>query len=103
MHLGEMRPERDHGLEAKLSYTTTYRGRHGRDARTDGHFQFRMKVKPGPLILQATYWGEERNRLFDILVDGQKIATQKLDADRPGEFFDVTYAIPEALTRGKST
>jgi len=37
------------------------------------------------------------------LVDGQKIATQKLDADRPGEFFDVTYAIPEALTRGKST
>ncbi|MFX4084786.1 beta-L-arabinofuranosidase domain-containing protein [Sphingobium yanoikuyae] len=103
MHLGEMQPERDHGLEAKLSYTTTYRGRHGRDARTDGHFQFRMKVKSGPLILQATYWGEERNRLFDILVDGQKIATQKLDADRPGEFFDVTYAIPEALTRGKST
>ena len=101
MHLGEMQPERDHQLDAKLSFTTTYRGRHGRDARTDGHFQFRMKVRPGPLTLQATYWGEERNRLFDILVDGTKIATQKLDADHPGEFFDVLYAIPEALTRGK--
>jgi len=103
MHLGEMQPERDHQLESKLSYTTTYRGRHGRDARTDGYFQFRMKVKPGQLILQATYWGEERNRLFDILVDGQKVATQKLDADKPGEFFDVTYTVPEALTRGKET
>jgi DUF1680 family protein len=101
MHLGEMQPERDHALESHLSHTTTYRGRHGRDVRADGYFQFRMNVRPGPLLLQATYWGEERNRQFEIFIDGQKIATQRLDADHPGEFFDVTYPIPEALTRGK--
>lgn len=40
--------------------------------------------------------------MFDILVDGVKIASQSLHNDKPEEFFDVTYAIPEELTRGKS-
>ncbi len=39
---------------------------------------------------------------FDILVDGRKIGTQSLQNDKPGEFFDVTYAIPPELTRGKN-
>jgi DUF1680 family protein len=101
MHLGEMQPERDHRLTAKNSYAVTYRGRHGRDARTFGFFEFEAKVRPGPLLLQATYWGEERNKLFDILVDGEKIATQSLDGEHPGVFFDVDYPVPERLTRGK--
>lgn len=62
-----------------------------------------MKVRPGPLVLQASYWGDERRRKFHILVDGTRIATQELQADHPGEFFDVDYAIPEALTRGKQS
>jgi len=32
----------------------------------------------------------------------QVLATQVLKRDRPGEFFEVAYPIPEALTRGKS-
>jgi len=102
MHLGEMQPERDHQLEAKNSYPGTYRGRQGRDVRAEGYVQFRMKVRPGKMVLQATYWGEERNKHFHILVDGQRIATQKLNGDKPGEFFTVDYPIPEELTRGKS-
>ncbi|MEG8039658.1 glycoside hydrolase family 127 protein [Sphingomonas sp. LR60] len=101
MHLGEMQPERDHDLTSEISYPLAYRGRNGRDARTGGFFEFAMAVKPGPLLLQATYWGDERKRTFDILVDNQRIATQTLDADKPGAFFDVDYPIPEALTKGK--
>ncbi len=101
MYLGEMQPERDHALVAKNSYAVTYRGRHGRDARTFGFFEFKAKVRQGPLVLQATYWGEERNKLFDILVAGERIATQRLEGDHPGTFFDVDYPIPERLTRGK--
>ncbi|MFC7497610.1 beta-L-arabinofuranosidase domain-containing protein [Enterovirga sp. GCM10030262] len=101
MHLGEMQPERDHQLTSKNSYPVTYRGRHGRDARAEGFLQFRMKVRPGPLVLQATYWGEERNKLFDIKVDGTTIATQRLDGDRPGEFFTIDYPIPADLTGAK--
>lgn len=101
MHLGEMQPERDHDLKAENSYAVTYRGRHGRDARNGGFFEWTAKVRPGPLVLQASYWGEERGKLFDILVDGTRIATQQLDGERPGAFFSVDYPIPEALTRGK--
>ena len=102
MHLGEMQPERDHNLTSEISYPVAYRNRNGRDARSGGFFEFDMKVRPGPLILQATYWGEERKRQFDILVDGVKIATQHLQADHPGKFFDVEYPVPEALTQGKT-
>ncbi|WP_313790156.1 glycoside hydrolase family 127 protein [Sphingomonas oryzagri] len=103
MHLGEMQPERDHDLTSDISYPVVYRGRQGRDARSGGFFQFRMNVKPGPLVLEATYWGDERKRVFDILIDGQKVATQELEAIKPGEFVDIDYAVPEAMTRGKTS
>jgi uncharacterized protein len=102
MHLGEMQPERDHELTSEISYPVTYRARQGRDARSGGFFAFKMKVKPGPLILQASYWGDERKVSFDILVDGTKIGSQTLDHDKPGSFFDVEYPIPEALTKSKT-
>ncbi|MBB4153717.1 hypothetical protein GGQ80_001623 [Sphingomonas jinjuensis] len=101
MHLGEMQPERDHDLKSESSYPVTYRGRQGRDVRSGGYVDFAMKVKPGPLILQATYWGSETKRDFDILVDNVKIATQRLDNDKPGAFFDVSYPIPVGVTKGK--
>ena len=34
-------------------------------------------------------------------MDGQVIATQKLEQNRPNEFFDVSYPVPVELTRGK--
>ena len=102
MHLGEMQPERDHNLTSDLSYPVSYRGLNGRDARSGGYFEFDMKVKPG-VVLQVTYWGDERRREFDIEIDGQKLARQTLDQDRPGQFFDVVYAVPESLIRGKTT
>ncbi|MEG8025368.1 glycoside hydrolase family 127 protein [Sphingomonas aurantiaca] len=103
MHLGEMQPERDHGLTSEISYPESYRGRNGRDARSGGYFEFAMKTRPGPLVLQATYWGDERARDFDILVDTVKVATQHLEADQPGKFFDVEYPLPVALTKGKTS
>ena len=102
MFLGEMQPERDHGLTSEISYPVVYRGRNGRDARSGGWIEFAMKTAPGPLLLQATYWGDERERTFDILVDNVKVATQTLSNDHPGTFFDVDYPMPVALTRGKT-
>ena len=102
MYLGEMQAERDHQLDSDISYPVSYRGRNGRDARTGGFFAFDMKVKPGALSLQASYWGEERNRRFRILVDEQEIARVELNAENPGVFIDKTYSIPAQLTAGKS-
>ncbi len=101
MYLGEMQAERDHQLEADISYPVVYRGKNGRDARTGGFFSFIMSVKPGALILQATYSGEERNRDFTITIDGIEIAHVILNGDKAGEFIEENYPIPESLTRDK--
>jgi len=106
MHLGEMQPEHDHRLQAELSFPSTYRGRQCRDARSGGFVSFEMKTtrdgKPaGALVLQATYWGAETNRVFDILVDGVVIATERLTGRQPGAWMDVDYPVPAELTAHK--
>jgi hypothetical protein len=56
-----------------------------------------------PVALLCTWWGgDDGNRTFDILVDGERIATQTLASHQPGQFFDATYPIPDPLTRGKT-
>ncbi len=40
--------------------------------------------------------------MFDIFVEGTKLVTQRLRNNRPGEFYDEAYPIPELLTKGKS-
>ncbi|MGN6365690.1 beta-L-arabinofuranosidase domain-containing protein [Asticcacaulis taihuensis] len=103
MHLGEMQAERDHNLESDVSWPGTYRGRNGRDARSGGFMSFTMTVKPGPLVMQATYWGDDRCD-FDILIDGQLLTNVSHKTPmKPGEFFDEQYPVPEALTKGKTS
>ena len=66
-------------------------------------FSYELKVTGDkPLKLACTYRGSQggRPQAFDILVDGEKIASQTLEI-HPTEFFDYEYPIPEALTRGK--
>ena len=60
-------------------------GRAGRDARSGGFFECAMKANPGPLTLQATYWGEERDRRFKILVDGVVMASEQLSGAGPAD------------------
>ena len=103
MHLGEMQPERDHGLTSSISYPVSYRGKHGRDARTGGFFEFKVKVVDEPLTLKATYWAQERKRLFHILVDGTRIASETLGYDKMGEFIERDYPIPKELLKGKAS
>ena len=78
-------------------------GRKWRHARDGGWLSFDLKALPDqPVSLVCSFWGSETGpRTFDILADGTKVAMQSLQNDKPGEFFDVTYAIPEDLTRGK--
>lgn len=101
--LGDETDEAAHGLTSKISYAVVYRGRKGRDARTGGFFEFTMKSGTGPLILNAAYSGDDKRRLFHILVDGEPAATQTLEAESRGGFIERDYPIPEGLTRGKTT
>jgi hypothetical protein len=62
-----------------------------------------MKAGEGPLALQATYWGEERDKKFRILVDGREIAREELLGAKPAQFFEIEYPIAPELTRGRRT
>jgi hypothetical protein len=94
IRLGVEEDEMRHGLTSEISYAVSYRFRPGRDARTGGFIEFDAAVRDEPLILQATYWGGERDRQFHIEVDGARIATQRLHGEHPGEFITREYALP---------
>lgn len=54
--------------------------------------------------LICTYWGSDSgNRVFDIIVDGGTVVTQRLNTPAAGRFLDITYPIPLELTHGKET
>lgn len=100
--LADPESEGAHGLRQQRSNSGLHQGRVWRDAR-DGWFSYDLKSRPdAPTSLVVTYWGSDAgNRVFDILVDGHKVATQKLEHNRPGEFFEVEYKLPTELTQGR--
>jgi hypothetical protein len=102
--VGEMQPERDHNLVAtEKSYVDSALGRAGREARRDNYFTFTMKVNPGAAnILLLTYIGDDRDRKFDVLVDGVKIAYVEWDGGTTGKFYDKEYVIPSDLIGNKT-
>ena len=101
IRLGVEDDERRHGLTSDISYAVSYRFRPGRDARTGGFIEFNAAVRDEPLVLRATYWGGERDRLFHIEVEGRRIASERLAGEPAGEFVDRDYPIPADLLKGR--
>ncbi|TAL00996.1 MAG: glycosyl hydrolase [Verrucomicrobia bacterium] len=101
---GEMQPERDHNVQGDKSGVGEHQGRKLRHAWDGGWFSFEVAVPTNaPADLVISYWGSETGkREFDVLVDGEKIATTSLRQDKPEEFWDKVYPLPESLTRDKS-
>lgn len=100
---GEQQSEVDHGLAGERSFTGNFNDRMWRDARAGGFFEFRLKVLPEvPQALRCTYWGDDTGpRTFDILANGNKLATQTLNRNRPRQFFDVEYPLPPEMLAGQ--
>jgi F0F1-type ATP synthase membrane subunit c/vacuolar-type H+-ATPase subunit K len=102
--VGVRASELEHHLNSRFSRSGDYLDKPLRDAGNGGFFSYVMKVDPAePMFLHCTYWGNDTaSRRFDILVNDKVIATQKLDYNDPGRFFDVEYAIPQNLTHGQT-
>lgn len=105
MRIGEMQPERDHELMSERSITGDSHSRKWRTARDSGFFAFSMKVDPGELnTIICTYWGmDNRGRVFDILVNETKIATEDLNKYKMNKFYSIGYPIQRDLTNGRSS
>jgi uncharacterized protein len=97
--------ERRHALRGEKMETGEFSNRRWRHATDGGWFSYHLKVlSDQPQELLVTYWGSDADgREFDILIDGQKLATEKLESNRPGQFYDQTYPLPKELTTGKTT
>lgn len=102
--IGDAESERAHGLRGEKTRSGPFADRFWRDAENGGWFSYDLAVPgTGALELFVVYWGSDSGaREFDILVGGEKIATQKLAAEKPDRFFDAAYPIPRALTDGKT-
>jgi DUF1680 family protein len=96
---GEQQPEVDHHFQGELTQTGYFRERHWRDA--SGWFSYDLKAgaeaRQEPLALSVTTWGGDKNRGFDILVNGTLLTSVSLDGTKPNEFQTVSYPIPSSI------
>jgi hypothetical protein len=98
---GEQQPEADHFIESENSNIGVHQNRHWRDA--DGWFSYRLVDKENEAHqLRITYFGEDRDRKFKILLNGQLLAKENFRGTGEDRFFDKDYTIPPRILEKSS-
>jgi uncharacterized protein len=100
----EEQNERDHNLKGEQTSSGENNGGQWRHATGGGWFSWDVKVLPDQAQeLWVTYFGSDaNNRVFDIMIDDAKLATQRLEHNRPGQLYDEIYKIPAEMVKGKN-
>jgi uncharacterized protein len=95
--------ERDHNLQGERTGAGDFGDHKWRHATDGGWFSWDVKVQPDAAQeLSVTYWGSDGgNRVFDLLIDGEKLATQRLERNKPDQFFDEIYRLTAKMVQGK--
>jgi len=103
LRVGEMQPERDHSFSGENLITGEDHQKKWRSTENGGFVSFDMKVDANAEnTLINTYWGmDNRGRVFDIMIDGTKLTTVDLNKYKESRFYDVSYVIPDEITKGK--
>jgi DUF1680 family protein len=98
---GQMQAERDANMQGEDTEPLRLQGRAGR--RGTKWFSFDLPVDPAhPMALVVTYNHDEwQERKFEVLVDGTHVGQQTIERRGPMRFFDVEYAVPAELLKGK--
>ena len=92
---GEQQPEVEHAYQGEETESGLHNGRHWRHGR---RIQYTLNTRGEKnVILSVTYSGSDSGRQFDILANGTVIATQKLVAEKIGEFVEKTYVLPATI------
>jgi len=93
-------------MQASNSNSGTHMNEFWRDASNGGYFSYLLSTNEEiNLSLMVRYWGNEFGyRTFDILIDGEKLATESLSGKwNVSEFRNVEYLIPNSMVEGKSS
>jgi hypothetical protein len=96
---GEQQPESDHFFKGEETEAGLNKGRHWRHARAWFSYELTDEAREAR-TLRLTYYGLDRDRRFDILMNGVEVATVELDGSHGDAFFSVDYPVPaEALEK----
>lgn len=102
VRLGEQQPEVDHRfVEQGDSASLPHVVERGRVLR-QGWFAFDLATAAGPLVLQVAYGGGARDKDVAITIDDVPLVRERLAGTATAARNIRTYALPEALTAGKT-
>jgi hypothetical protein len=101
---GQMQPERDFNYQSPGdAWVVRMMGRPGRWGRS--WFSFDLPIEPQrPMTLVVTYCSDHHSRgraKFDILIDGQRLASQEVTRSSPARFYDMEYPLAVDMVEGK--
>jgi DUF1680 family protein len=92
---GEQQSEVEHDYSGDGTRTGMTEGRHWRAGQ---RIQYTLNTRGEKVVdLAVTYWGGDRGRIFDIFANDKHLATQKLRAEKPGQFVEKRYSIPAGV------
>lgn len=93
---GEQQPESDHGFQGERTEAGVFKNRHWRHAK--GWFSYNLRKRgPGARILRITYYGADKDRQFNILVNNQLLKREQLQGTAGDKFVDIDYELPSNL------
>ncbi len=90
---GEQQPETEHHFQGKETNTGMNRGSFWRDSAAWFGYELNNVRKEGK-VLRITYFGGDRDREFDIMVNGNLLTTIKQDGSGGDTFYEEDYRIP---------
>lgn len=97
---GEQQPESDHNFKGEQTESGVHKDRHWRTAKK--WFSYELKNEDtSARALRITYYGQDRNRLFDIYVNNVLLKTVELNGSKGDRFFDVDYVLPAEVAKEK--
>jgi hypothetical protein len=95
---GEQQPEVEHDFVSQNSDSDL---RNGQRWRRGEWFQYSLSPRGEKSVeLAVTYWGGDVGRGYDILANGELLATEIVDNSKPNQYFEKRYALPAKILDG---
>ena len=98
---GEQQPESDHNFKGEKTDTGIFKERHYRNGK--GFFSYNLNNNNlEAKELRITYFGADKNRIFDIYINDVLLASMNMDGSEGNQFIDKIIELPAAILDGKS-
>ena len=99
---GDEANDRAHNQQGESTSIVRTDGRPGR--RAAKWFSYDLPLAGGtPAALVVTYNRDNRRaRSFEVVIDGERVAQERIAFDSESRFYDREYALPPALVQGKT-